>query len=394
MQGRLKEQYVSERMKKAQYKHIDTDIEFMEFEKLLDFDDKTNKLEVFMLKKAPKIRIKDDTFILDRENVLRDKKAIKKSNETNYKSDLDFTMFDNLLNDFDNVEIPKVVIPKKNNKFEKLGLLKREIEYYQNKIGGCNNLEQLEEYEARLLALKDKIDSLKATYGYVFYDYKFEAVTVKELIKTINQCKKELELIEKNENVDRLTKSQIIDKINDSVNLNIEKQKQLLTAIKKEVDTLANKVVNKLYFCMVKRMIFNLYRLIVGMYKVENSKKNHLKLNNGMFLIINAIIGIHKAVNMDFSSEGYYYYKNYVKENMSSKEIIMITHSLMSKSLILLDELQIDLKANFSKFKDYTKDYEEVYFKLSKFRELISEQKNQCEMILDLILRREKQKIK
>ena len=164
--------------------------------------------------------------------------------------------------------------------------------------------------------------------------------------------------------------------------------------LKKELEKLDGDVKDKIYFCMVKRMMYNLYRLLIGLYKIDATKKNYLKLNTGIFLVINAIIGMDKALKMDFSNDGYITYKEYIDEELNIKDVTMITFNLLNKSSNMITSLQALMKKNFANYKNYYHDYEEIYFKLSKFQEIIDYQSKQCEYLLDKIAKREMTMVK
>ena len=386
--GGLKDRFISYRILTAKIKKEKSELDFSEFEKLLDFGE-NKKIKVYLDRKPLDEINKNETIILDKTNIMRDKIGISYEKKSEELKNIDFSMFDALMDEFKNDVIPKTKIVKKIPKEDRLKFLKTELDYYQNKIDTEYNLMDLEKYENELFRIKNKIDELKGKYSFAFLDYKFNAVSINEIIDELNNCTKELEMLEKG-NGNTISKKELIDKIDLKINLNIEKQKQFLMELKKEIEKLNGNIQSKIYLCMVKRMMFNLYRLLIGLYKIDATKKNYLKLNTGVFLIINAIIGMEKAINMDFTNDGYYNYKDYIFPNMNIKDVTIITYNFMNKSSNMISKLQVLMKNNFSNYKDYSHDYEEIYFKLSKFKEIIDYQSKQCEYLLDKISKREK----
>lgn len=386
--GGLKDRFISYRIIKAKIKKEKNELDFSEFEKLLDFGE-TNKIKIYLNTKPIEIVDKTETMIIDKTNIMRDKIGITYEKKEEQAKNIDFSMFDALMDEFKKEEIPKAKVVRKIPKDERLKFLKTELDYYQNKIDTEYNLMDLEKYENELFRIKNKIDELKGKYSFAFLDYKFNAVSINEIIDELNNCTKELEILEKGNDAS-ISKKELINKIDLKINLNIEKQKQFLLELKKEIEKLNGNIQSKIYLCMVKRMMFNLYRLLIGLYKIDATKKNYLKLNTGVFLIINAIIGMEKAIKMDFTNDGYYNYKDYVSENMNIKDVTIITYNFMNRSSNMISNLQVLMKNNFSNYKEYSHDYEEIYFKLSKFKEIIDYQSKQCEYLLDKISKREK----
>ena len=389
--GGLKDRYISYRILKAKFKRKKDQLDFSSFENLLDFGN-NNKITVYLeISKAPKVNV-SETMIIDKTNVLRDKFGVKYEHKKEKLKSIDFSIFDELLDEF-NTEVPETKVVKKIPKEERLRFLKTELDYYQTKIDNEYKLIDLEKYENELFRIKNKIDELKGKYSFAFLDYKFSATNINEIIDELNNCSMELEELENGGNK-FISNKKLIDKIDLKIKLNVEKQKQFLIALRTEIEKLNGNIQSKIYLCMVKRMMFNLYRLLIGLYKIDATKKNYLKLNTGVFLIINAILGMEKAINMDFSNNDYYNYKDYVKENMNIKDVTMITYDFMNRSSNKISHLQKIMKDNFPNYKEYVNEYEEIYFKLSKFQEIIDYQSKQCEYLLDKINKREKMLLK
>ena len=219
-------------------------------------------------------------------------------------------------------------------------------------------------------------------------NYKFKATSLNEIIELLNSCKNELDSLENKDN-----KVNLISRIDENIKYNLDKQKEFLREIEKELEKVNTKVLNKIYFCMIKRMLFNLYRLLVGLYQLEMSDKNYLKLNTGIFLIINALVGMDKALRQEFDDDGYYYYKEYASRKMNKEDIVMLTYDFINKSISKIDELKILLKKNFSCYKDYSHDYEEIYFKVNRFKKLLCNKGNECLEIIDKLNEKTKEKI-
>lgn len=390
--GGLKDRFISLRILKAKIKKEKCDMDFSEFEKLLDFGE-SKKIKVYLEMKPLDNNINSEIIVLNKTNIMRDKIGLVYEQKKGENQNIDFSMFDKLMDEFKNEEIPKVKIVKKLPKDERVKFLKTELDYYQNKIDNEYNLIDLEKYENELFRIKNKIDELKGKYSFAFLDYKFNTININEIIDELNNCTKELEDLEKGNN-GSITKKELINKIDVKINLNIEKQKQFLLELKKEIEKINGSIQSKIYLCMVKRMMFNLYRLLIGLYKIDATKKNYLKLNTGVFLVINAIIGMEKALRMDFTTDGYYSYKDYVTDHMNIKDVTIITYNFMNKSSNMISKLQKLMKENFSNYKEYSHDYEEVYFKLSKFQEIIIYQSKQCEYLIDKMNNREKMVLK
>lgn len=381
--GGLRDRYISKRLSLAKIKKNQDDLDFLEFYKLLDFDNRNITIYPTF---DHKTTIREETFSICYENVLEGAKSVKKETKENSTNYIDFSIFDELLNDCKSDSVP-MLENKKLKKFSKqeiLIYLENEIKFYEEKLENNYKLDNLEDYEYRLFDIKNKITHLKNEVDYDFMDYKFHSTKIDEITRLLNVCKEELKYLCKNDDWNSIS-----EKIDSKIKFNTNLQQQFLNEIRLEINSTYDKVLNKIYFCMLKRMLFNLYRLIVGLYKLESSKNNYLRLNVGTFLIINAVVGMKKAIKFDFSLDGYYYFKDY-NNNLNQKEVLIITYELINKSIIGIDEIKSLLKNNFAMYKNYIHDYEELYFKIDKIKELLENKTIEIDDIIQNISSKKK----
>lgn len=399
--------FISKRIKSASIK-ITEGISFDEFSDLLDFD-KQDGLTVYLEYSKNNQCYSNESFLLSKLNFLKDKKAVKANKIIEKKSDsnqepkeqieekedikvgeqspkdvldnketlderkdgkLDFSMFDALLEEFDikDKKTKKRVFKHDKENYRKIiNYFKKEIRYYEKKIDTIYKLDNLEIEEKNLFALRERLDKLKEDYELleqnVLVAEKFES-----LMKT---CQKEIVSLEK------IIQNNDLKQINDEFNFDLKQGE-----FEKLIKSMSAKVNSNICFNMLKRMMFNLYKMSVGMYTIEISKDDYKRLVYGSFLVVNSVIGIREAISLKFNKNRYYNQNDY--HNLSDDELLELSNELLNQTIINIDELKQEFKANFSTYKKYTNEYEEVYFKIIRVKKILDEKKEQLKELMEV----------
>lgn len=398
--------FVSKRIKSASIK-ITEGISFDEFSDLLEFD-KQDGLTVYLEYSKNNQSYSNESFLLSKLNFLKDKKTVKAKNIIEKKNDsnqepkeqieekedikveeqspkdvldnketldkrkdgkLDFSMFDALLEEFDikDKKTKKRVFKHDKENYRKIiNYFKKEIRYYEKKIDTIYKLDNLELEEKNLFALRERLDKLKEDYELleqnVLVAEKFES-----LMKT---CQKEIVSLEK------IIQSNDLKQINDEFNFDLKQGE-----FEKLIKSMSAKVNSNICFNMLKRMMFNLYKMSVGMYTIEISKDDYKKLVYGSFLVVNSVIGIREAISLKFNKNRYYNQNDY--NNLSDDELLELSDELLKQTIINIDELKQEFKVNFSTYKKYTNEYEEVYFKIIRVKKILDKKQEQLKELIE-----------
>lgn len=385
----LENRYINSRLKTAIIRKRKSELNLEEFDSLLDFNDK--KVKVFCeMSKNEKIYSKE-LMVLLKQNFLADKKdGDQKRREVKTdipNEDIDFSIFDDLINDVNktlNIKEEPLKQYRPLNIPETLKYLKKEIRYYEKKLDNDYKLDNLEDEEEKLFALKIKVDDLKEKVGTIsknsldsINDYKFSLND--DAINVFYYCKTEVQKIEYvlNHKDKKITDIDIENKIDK----NIEVQESFIIDLENRINEAEKKIKTKIHLCMLKRMIYNLFKMTVGVYLTEVSKHDGLKIMVGSFLVINSISGIKEAISLKEQKQKYYKYSDYTDAHLSKKENIVLASNLLDKSLSGIDELKKEFKKKFQHFKEYIDDYEEIYFKFDKLKEIIMDKQLElCEL--------------
>ena len=334
------------------------EINFTEFEQLLEFGDFHNE------SKSNQINdLKKENSSSPISNKEANDKTIKP--KSNYLENIDFSMFEALIEEFDKKEVKPIKKINKNIPHDKIiKYLKKEIRYYEKKIETIYNLNNLEVEEKRLFELKQKVNKLKDDFSKLQEkDNDFDSL--------IKMLKKEILSLEK------MLQRKDIKEINNNFDYDLK-----LNEFEGKIKNIDDNINNNICFSMIKRMMFNLFKLNVGLYTIENSKDEYQKLTVGSFLVINSILGIKEAIRLKFNKNTYYRQSDYTDKINNKKESLKLTNKLLNQSLFNLEELCNEFKTNFSNYKNYIDDYEEVYFKIIKIRKILD---CKCDQLKDLI---------
>lgn len=379
--------YVNKRLQTATIKKRKSELNFDEFDSLLDFDNQ-KKVKVFFEMSINDKDYSKEIMVLLKQNFLADKQdgeQKRRDVKITIDENIDFSMFDDLINDFEkklNVKEETTKKYKPLNIHETLKYLKKEIRYYEKKLDNDYKLDNLESEEENLIALKEKIDELKEKIGTIsknsldsINDYKFSLN--EDAINILNYCKIEVIKIENvlNHKDKKITDIDIENKIDKNINI----QDSFIKDLENRINESDKEIKTKIHLCMLKRMMFNLFKMTVGVYLTEVSKHDGLKIMVGSFLVINSISGIKEAISL--KKQKYYKYSDYTDTHLSRNENIVLASSLLDKSLNGIDDLKKEFKNNFQDFKEYIDDYEEIYFKFDKLKEFITnKQLELCEL--------------
>ena len=393
--------FISRRMQKSKIK-INKEISFDEFNDLLDFD--KNELNVYLKYKKDSENYKGEAFVLSKINFLKNKESVleiktneikindkqeevkiegnsdsqnliikegRKEEKKRIEKDekIDFSMFDALLEEF-NPESKKTKkrFFKQNKETSKkiINYFKKEIRYYEKKIDTIYKLDNLENEEKNLFELKKRLDKLKEDYELlqqnILVAEKFESLT-----KT---CQKEIISLEK------IIQSNDLKQINDEVDYNLKQEE--FENLLKGMDL---KINSNICFNMLKRMMFNLYKMSVGMYTIEISKEDYKKLVYGSYLVVNSVIGIREAISLKFNKSRYYNQTDY--NNLSEDELIDLSNDLLNQTIINIEELKDEFKRNFSTYRKYTDEYEEVYFKIIRLKKILDKKQEELKELVE-----------
>lgn len=390
--------FISKRIKNA---HIKTHegISFDEFSDLLDFD-KQDGLSVYLEYTKNNEHYGNEAFILTKLNFIKDKETIKpkklmpneipleqekvldikvkpqkevilndeKPLDKKVDGKLDFSMFDALLEEFDTKDkkTKRSVFKHDKETYRKIiNYFKKEIRYYEKKIDTIYKLDNLEVEEKNLFALRERLDKLKEDYELlqqnVLVADKFESL--------MKSCQKEIVSLEK------IIQSEDLKQINEEFEFNLKQDE-----FEKLIKGMNNKINSDICFNMLKRMMFNLYKMSVGMYTIEISKEDYQKLVYGSFLVVNSVIGIREAISLKFNKSRYYNQNDYT--NLSDDELIELSDELLKQTMINIDELKQEFKSNFSTYKKYTNEYEEVYFKIIRVKKILDKKQEKLKELI------------
>lgn len=374
----LENRYVNKRLGFATIKKRKSELNLDDFDNLLDFNGHKT-IKVYCDR-----HINDDTYskeimVLLKQNFLTDKKdGVSKKHlsiQKNVNNNIDFSIFDNLLNDVDEkLGIKEKRLEKKIslNIPEAIEYLKKDIRYYEKKIDYNYKLDNLEIEEARLFSLKNKLNELKDKMSFVRKS-SLESLDNTKNNDILSYCQKEIQKIEDDINGKKVTPKDD-EKTIDTSEKNVKE-------IEKRINDASLKIKTKIHLCMLKRMVFNLFKMTVGVYLTNVSKHDGLKIMVGSFLVVNSVSGIKEAISFKEKREKYYQYSDYTKTRLSKYENISLASNLLDKAVTGIDELKKEFKKNFQHFKEYIDDYEEIYFKFDKLKEIIMyKQYELCEL--------------
>lgn len=388
----LENRYINKRLKTAIIRKRKSELNLDDFDSLLDFTDKTVKVFCEMSKnervysKELMVLLKQN-FLADKQDGTQKRREVKTNITT---ENIDFSMFDDLINDVnEKLDIKEKPLKKRKplNIPETLKYLKKEIRYYEKKLDNDYKLDNLENEEENLFVLKIKIEDLKEKVSTIsknpldsINDYKFSLND--DATNIFYYCKTEVQKIEYvlNHKDKKITDIDIENKIDK----NIKVQESFIIDLENKINEAQKKIKNKIHLCMLKRMIYNLFKMAAGVYLTEVSKHDGLKIMVGSFLVINSISGIKEAISLKEQKQKYYKYSDYTSKHLSRQENIVLASNLLDKSLNGIDELKKEFKKKFQHFKEYIDDYEEIYFKFDKLKEIIMDKQLElCELSMN-----------
>lgn len=317
--------------------------------------------------------------LLNFDNLKEDKNALKEEksydnhiiSKNNNINKIDFSIFDKLLDDFTNDLNSSNEKHMKNISIDlstdDLIYIKDKIRYYELKIENTYNLDNIERDEKYVIELNKQLMNVKDMYMKIekaFNDKVFESK--EELLHLINKCKMEILSLETVLNVDYKFSNNEIRIINDAIN----KQDRLLKKLKFRINYIDEEIKLKDSLVVIKKMIYNSFKMLVGLYFMNYYKDNFIRVMLGSLFILNSIIGIRKAINNEQSDLNYYKYKDYdIKQDISKN--IDIVNDILLLANKNITTLQIELKEKFSSYKEYFHDYEEIYFSICNIKSII-----------------------
>ena len=335
------------------------DFNLEKFDDLLNFDSmESTKIETKKDEHTNIIKVKDN------------KKQDDKINKEN--SQIDFSIFDKLLDDFtepfhdnklqNNDTINKIDV---SLSIDDLNYIKEKIKYYENIIENKYNLDNIEADEKNILELNTHLLDVKKMYSEI--QQQFNNLNNKEeLLNLINKCRKEINFLEVSLNINYKLTNTEIRLINDAIN----KQERLINKFKIKISHVDDELKLKNSLVVLKKMIFNSFKMLVGIYLMHASENNFVKVFTGSLFILNSIIGMRKAINSDLNNLKYHKYKDYdVKENILENTKLVVEILELSNENII--KLQTELKDKFSYYKEYFHDYEEIYFSICNIKNII-----------------------
>lgn len=334
------------------------EINFDEFESLLEFGDsssnkKDNKIKEKNIPLDTKVSINNET---------------KKETKISIDENIDFSMFDALLKEFEKTEEKQEVKRTKKRiiSHEKIiKYLKKEIVYYEKKIDTIYKLTNLEIEEKNLFSLKEKLEKLK-------YDFSKLQEDDKDFSNLFRTCKKEILSLEK------ILQKKDLKEINDNFDYDLN-----IREFELKVKDIGEDINNNICFNMIKRMMFNLFKMNVGLYTIENANEDYKKITVGSFLVVNGILGIKEAISLKFNKSIYYKQIDYIDKINNKSDSLKLANKLLNKSLFNLEELNTEFKLNFSNYKNYIDDYEEIYFKINKIKLILDSKCEQLKCLID-----------
>ena len=297
---------------------------------------------------------------------------IIKTNKEEGKT-IDFSIFDKLLDDF--IEKKESVNEERNiNKISidlsssDLEFIKTKIRYYEERIENNYSLQNIEKDEQNILELNNHLSSVKEMYYQIEQVFKTKEFNSKEeLLSLINNCKKEIITMEDILNIDYKLSNIEVRLINNAIN----KQERLINKLKIKISHIDDEIKIKNSLIVLKKMIYNSFKMLTGIYFMYANDNSFIRVMTGSLFILNSIIGMRKAINEKLNDIKYYKYKDYSKDN-NIKNICDILN-LANDNIILL---QKELKENFSCYKEYFHDYEEVYFSICNIKKIIENSTN------------------
>ena len=297
---------------------------------------------------------------------------IIKTNKEEGKT-IDFSIFDKLLDDF--IEKKESVNEERNiNKISidlsssDLEFIKTKIRYYEERIENNYSLQNIEKDEQNILELNNHLSSVKEMYSQIEQAFRAKEFNSKEeLLSLINNCKKEIITMEDILNIDYKLSNIEVRLINNAIN----KQERLINKLKIKISHIDDEIKIKNSLIVLKKMIYNSFKMLTGIYFMYANDNSFIRVMTGSLFILNSIIGMRKAINEKLNDIKYYKYKDYSKDN-NIKNICDILN-LANDNIILL---QKELKENFSCYKEYFQDYEEVYFSICNIKKIIENSTN------------------
>lgn len=329
------------------------------------FDDLLN----FDSMESIKIETKKD----EHTNIIRVKEIEEQDDKINKEnSQIDFSIFDKLLDDFtepfhdnkfqNNTTINKIDV---SLSIDDLNYIKEKIKYYENIIENKYNLDNIEADEKNILELNTHLLDVKKMYSEI--QQQFNNLNNKEeLLNLINKCRKEINFLEVSLNINYKLTNTEIRLINDAIN----KQERLINKFKIKISHVDDELKLKNSLLVLKKMIFNSFKMLVGIYLMHANENNFVKVLTGSLFILNSIIGMRKAINSDLNNLKYHKYKDYdVKENILENTKLVVEILELSNENII--KLQTELKDKFSYYKEYFHDYEEIYFSICNIKNII-----------------------
>ena len=235
---------------------------------------------------------------------------------------------------------------------------------------GKNNysLQNIEKDEQNILELNNHLSSVKEMYYQIEQAFKTKEFNSKEeLLSLINNCKKEIITMEDILNIDYKLSNIEVRLINNAIN----KQERLINKLKIKISHIDDEIKIKNSLIVLKKMIYNSFKMLTGIYFMYANDNSFIRVMTGSLFILNSIIGMRKAINEKLDGIKYYKYKDYSKDN-NIKNICDILN-LANDNIIIL---QKELKENFSCYKEYFHDYEEVYFSICNIKKIIENSTN------------------
>lgn len=314
----------------------------------------------------------DEDIQKENQDPLEETNDIIKTNKEEEKA-IDFSVFDKLLDDFtEKIEIinegktiNRISIDLSEND---LNFIKEKIRYYEERIENNYSLQNIEKDEQNILELNNHLSSVKEMYYQIEQVFKTKEFNSKEeLLSLINNCKKEIITMEDILNIDYKLSNIEVRLINNAIN----KQEGLINKLKIKISHIDDEIKIKNSLIVLKKMIYNSFKMLTGIYFMYASDNNFIRVMTGSLFILNSIIGMRKAINEKLNDIKYYKYKDYSKDN-NIKNICDILN-LANDNIILL---QKELKENFSCYKEYFHDYEEVYFSICNIKKIIENSTN------------------
>lgn len=321
-----------------------------------------------VLEKSYQLNLDKFDDLLDFDNDIKNKKVnitILEPKKECIDKKIDFSIFDKLLDDFkDNFDNNKL----ENIKYsidlsnDDLIYLKDKIRYYESKIENTYNLNTIEKDEKYVVQLNNQLMIIKDMYIKIEKAFNNKEFNSKEeLIDLINKCKMEINSLETVLNIDYRFSNIEVRIINDAIN----KQDRLINKLKIKIGHLDEEIKVKNSLIVLKKMIFNSFKMLVGIYLMHFNEDSFKKLMIGSLFILNSIIGMRKAINSELKDLKYHKYRDYDTKNIN------VVNEILLLALDDIINLQKELKDKFSCYKEYFHDYEEIYFSICNIKSII-----------------------